>query len=71
MYALSIFDLFSSFSIQHTTVHQAWYTSHADPLILLPVIQGMERQKDCLRLFWMVFFPIFIYLLSLENLVIS
>lgn len=43
MHLLSIFDLFSSFSIQHTTVQQTWYTSHVGPLILLPVTQGMER----------------------------
>lgn len=57
MHLLSFFDLFSSFSIQHTTVQEAWYTSHVGPLILLPVNQGMERQKknsknNCLYFFF-------------------
>lgn len=38
-------NFFLSFSIQHSAVHQAWYTSHVGPLIKLPVTKGMEKQK--------------------------
>lgn len=46
MHLLSIFNLFFlSFSIQHSAVHQAWYTSRVGPLIQLPVAKGKEKEK--------------------------